>query len=81
MTYEEAKKLKNGQYIQVNVCGEWVDALFVLYTTFFQNDIGIYAVHMGFDTTLWEPTGIYGTKNYFALDEVRLPKGIIKCKK
>jgi hypothetical protein len=78
MTQEEVKKLKNGQYIQVKVKEEWVDALFVLYTTLFQNNIGIYAHHMGFDTTLCEPTGIYGTKNYFELDAVRLPKGSSK---
>ncbi len=73
MTYEDAKKLKNGQYIQVNIRGEWIDALFIRTTIFYGKKNHIYAQHMGFDPTLWQPTSIYGTCSFFDLDEVRLP--------
>jgi hypothetical protein len=74
MTQEDAKKLKNGQHIKVNVREKWIDALFVKY----HEKHGIYAHHMGFDITLWESTGIYGTCNYFELSKVKLPKGSSK---
>ena len=67
MTHEDAKKLKNGQYIQVKVSkyGKWRDALVIEYDP----DYGIYAHYMEYQGN------IYGVQHFFDLDEVRLPKG------
>jgi hypothetical protein len=71
MTHEDAKKLKRGQYIQVNIRGEWVDALFI----FYEKLIGISAYYMGILRATNIASSIYGSCSYFSLDEVKIPKG------
>ena len=74
MTKEQALKLKNGKYIQVNIRGEWIDALFVKYDPRIRYFHGaIYAHYMGIDRITKTASSIYGINDYFDLDEVRLP--------
>ncbi len=74
MTIEKAKKLKNGQYIQVKFSkyGKWRDALFVYY--YLAKEICfIYATYMGKDRLVGGYYK-YGTQSSFSLDEVRILK-------
>jgi hypothetical protein len=76
MTEEQTLKLKNGQYIQVNIRGEWIDALFVKYNPRIHYFHGaIYAHYMGIDRITQTASSIYGIGAYFDLDEVKIPKG------
>lgn len=73
MNLEQARKLKNGQHIQVNNFGRWIDALFVRIDFMDRGDCIIYAIHMGIDKNTKAQASQYGTYNFFDLYDVRLP--------
>lgn len=71
MNLEQARKLKNGQHIKVLNKGKWIDALVVHVDNIYR--YGVYAHHMGWDKITSQKTSIYGSANYFDLNEIKLP--------
>lgn len=72
MNLDQARKLKNGQHIQVKNRGKWIDALFIENYPYYE---AIYAHYMGYDEILKRKTSIYGSNDYFDYNDVRLPIG------
>ena len=72
LTQQQASQLKNGQHILVRIKRRYVDALFIEH----HHEYGVYAHYMGIDRILGNHSGIYGTQNWFDLNEIQIPKEV-----